>query len=108
MTCGVSSHWLTPNCSRIWSPLRTMNFSSNLSLQFALPLEGEVGRADDQNPLGQSAQLEFADQQARHDRLARAGIIGQQETHARQLQQVVVNGFKLVRQGSTREMDRPK
>ncbi len=69
-----------------------------LLLQLALPLEGEVGRADDQDALGEAAQLELADEQARHDRLARAGVVGQQEAHARELEQVVVDRFELVRQ----------
>ena len=37
-------------------------------------------------------------QQARHDRLAGAGVVGQQEADARQLEEVVVDGFELVRQ----------
>ena len=67
-----------------------------LFLQLALPLEGQVGRADDQHPLGEPAQLEFADEQAGHDRLAGAGVVGQQEPHAGQFEQMVVNGLELV------------
>ena len=69
-----------------------------LLLQLALPLEGEVGRADDQDALGEAAQLELADEQARHDGLAGAGIVGQQEADARELEQVVVDRFELMRQ----------
>ena len=69
-----------------------------LLLQFALPLEGEVGRADDQDALGEAAELQLADEQARHDRLAGAGVVGQQEADARELEQVVVDRFELVRQ----------
>ena len=69
-----------------------------LLLQLALPLEGEVRGADDQDALGEPAQLEFADEQARHDGLARAGVVGQQEAHARELEQVVVDRFELMRQ----------
>ena len=71
---------------------------AELVLQFALPLEGEVGRRDDQGALDQAANLQFLDQQAGHDGLAGAGIVGQQEADARQLHEVVVNGFELVRQ----------
>ena len=67
-----------------------------LFLQLALPLEGEVGGADDQNALGEPAQLELADEQAGHDRFPRAGIVRQQEAHARELEQMVVNGLELV------------
>ena len=69
-----------------------------LLLQLALPLEGEVGRADDQDALGEAAQLQLADEQARHDRLAGAGVVGQQEAHAGELEQVVVDRLELVRQ----------
>ena len=69
-----------------------------LLLQLALPLEGEVGRADDQDALGQAAELQLADEQAGHDRLAGAGVVGQQEADAGELQQVVVDGLELVRQ----------
>ena len=48
-----------------------------LLLELALPLEGEVGRADDQDALGEAAQLELPDQETRHDGLARPGVVGQ-------------------------------
>ena len=66
--------------------------------KFALPLKGMVGGADHQDPLDEAPQLEFADQQARHDRFSRAGVVGEQEAHAGQLQEVLVDGLKLVRQ----------
>ena len=69
-----------------------------LLLQLPLPLEGEVGRADDQDALGEAAQLQLANEQPRHDRLAGAGIVGEQEAHAGELQQVVVDRLELVRQ----------
>src|SRR5690606_19616455 len=62
------------------------------------PLESEIGGAHDQDALGQAAQLEFANQEARHDRLSGAGVVRQQETHACELQQVVVDGLELMRQ----------
>ena len=79
-------------------PFITRNFVVELLLQFALPLEGEVGRADDQDALGEAAELQLANEQARHDRLARAGVVGQQEPHARELEQVVVDRLELMRQ----------
>ena len=42
--------------------------------------------------------LEFAHEQARHDRLAGTGLIGEQEAHAGQLEEVLVDRFELVRQ----------
>ena len=69
-----------------------------LLLQLALPLEREVRRRDDQDPLGEAAQLQLADQQPGHDRLPGAGVVGQQEPYAGQPQQVVVDRLQLVRQ----------
>ena len=48
--------------------------------------------------LDQAADLQLLEQQARHDRLAGAGIVGQQEADARQFQEVVVDRLQLVRQ----------
>ena len=66
--------------------------------QLALPLEGEVGRRDDQHAPDQPAGLEFLEQQARHDRLAGPGVVGQEEADAGQLQEIAVDRFELVRQ----------
>ena len=71
---------------------------AELVLHFALPLEGEVGRRDDEGALDQAANLQFLDEQAGHDGLAGAGVVGQQEPDARQLHEVIVNRLKLVRQ----------
>ena len=69
-----------------------------LLLQFPLPLEREIRRGDDQDAFGKAPQLQLAEQQTGHDRLACPSIVSQQESHARQLQQVVVNRLQLVRQ----------
>ena len=69
-----------------------------LFLELALPLEGQVGRTDHENPFDEAAQLELADEQAGHDGLTGAGVVGQQETYAGQLEEVFVDGFQLVRQ----------
>ena len=42
--------------------------------------------------------MHLADQQPRHDHLPGAGVVGAQEPHARQLQQVIVDRLQLVRQ----------
>ena len=57
-----------------------------LLLQLALPLEGKVCGTDDQNALGKTAQFQLADEQARHDGLARTGVVGKQEPNARELE----------------------
>jgi hypothetical protein len=61
-------------------------------------LEGEVSRANDQYPFGETPELQLANEKARHDRFARAGIVGQQEPHTRKLQQIIINCLKLMRQ----------
>ena len=71
---------------------------AELVLHLALPLEREVGRRDDQRARDEAADLQLLEEQARHDRLAGAGIVGEQEADARQLQEVVVDGLELVRQ----------
>ena len=61
--------------------------------QFPLPLEGEIGRANDQDSFCKSPQLEFPDEQPCHDRLARPRVVGQQKLHPGRLQKVVIHGF---------------
>ncbi len=71
---------------------------AELVLQLALPLEAEIRRRDDQRALDEAADLQLLEEQARHDRLARAGVVGEQEADARQAHEVVVDGLELVRQ----------
>src|SRR6266545_8146746 len=59
-----------------------------LLVQLPLPLKGEVRRNDNENALGQTAEFELADQEASHDCLACARIIGEQKAHSRRLQEV--------------------
>ena len=97
MIWRFSSHWLIPNCSRISPPFRTTNFSSNFSLSSRCHWKVRFAGHNDENPLYQAAKLQLPDEQTRHDRFAGTRIVGQQKTHARQLEQIVVNRFKLVR-----------
>ena len=80
------------------APLQDLERLVELLLQLALPLEREVRRDHDQDALGEAPQPQLADQQPGHDRLPGPGVVGQQEAHARQLQQVVVDRLQLVRQ----------
>ena len=66
--------------------------------EFPLPLERQVRGADDEHPFNEAAELEFADEEAGHDGLARPRIVGEQEAHGGQLEEVLVHGFELVRQ----------
>ena len=67
-----------------------------LLAHLALPLEGQVRGTDHQDALDQAPQLEFANQQPRHDGLSGPGVVGQQEPHGGGLEQVFVDGFQLV------------
>ena len=70
-----------------------------LLLELALPLEGQVRGADHEDPLGETAQLELAHEKARHDGLAGPGVVGEQEPHRGQFEEVLVDGLELVREG---------
>jgi hypothetical protein len=98
MTRLRSSHWLTPNWSRMSWPFRTRNFSSNFSFSsrchWKARFAGQTIRMRSARPRSSSSRMSRPD----HDRLARAGVVGQQEPHARELEQVVVDRLELVRQ----------
>ena len=66
--------------------------------EFPLPLESQVGGADDEYPLHQAPELELPDEKAGHDGLAGAGVVGQQEPDAGQLHEVLVDRLQLVGQ----------
>src|SRR5437763_16460580 len=59
-----------------------------LLLEFALPLEGEVRRGDDQDALAHAPELEFLDQQAGHDGLAGPSVVGQAEADTGEFEKV--------------------
>ena len=66
--------------------------------EFALPLEGEVRRADHQDALDETAQFQFADEESGHDRLPRPGVVGEQEADAGAAEEMVVHRVELVRE----------
>ena len=67
-----------------------------LLLELALPLEGEVRGAHDEDPFGEAPELELPDEKPRHDGLAGAGVVGEEEAHGGQLEEVFVDRFELV------------
>ena len=70
-----------------------------LVVQLVLPLVHQPAGDHDQAPLQVAAQREFLDEQARHDGLARARVVGQQEPQRLVLaQQVAIDRLDLVRQ----------
>jgi len=69
---------------------------AELVAQLALPLEGQIGRGDDQDALDQPADLQLLDEEPRHDGLAGAGVVRQQETDAGEPHEVVVDRLQLM------------
>ena len=67
-------------------------------VQLVLPLLGEAAGADDQAALEIAARDQLLDEQPRHDGLARAGIVGEQEAQRLPGQHRLVDGGDLVRQ----------
>ena len=90
---------MTPKLIADVAALQDEELFVELLPQLALPLEGEVRGADDQDPFDEPAQLQLPDQEAGHDGLAGAGVVGEQEAHRGQLEEVVVDRFELVGQG---------
>ncbi len=66
--------------------------------QLVPPLLDEAAGRDDQDAAGVRPHDQFADVEAGHDRLARAGIVGQDEAQRLARQHRLVDGGDLVRQ----------
>ena len=69
-----------------------------LEEQLVLPLLDQAARGDDQALLDVVAQQQLLDVEAGHDRLAGAGVVGEQEPQRRARQQLAVDRADLVRQ----------
>lgn len=87
-----------------FEPYRAKDVSSNdleifakLISELALPLKRKVRWRHDQDAADETSDLQFLDQQARHDRLPGPGIVGEQKTDARQTEEVLVNRLELMR-----------
>jgi hypothetical protein len=65
-------------------------------LDLALPLKGQVGRTDDEEAFHQAPEFQLTDEQSSHNGLAGTCIIGQEEAHAGEFEQVIIDRFKLV------------
>ena len=68
------------------------------AVELVLPLLGEAARADDQAALQVAAGDQLLDEQAGHDRLAGAGVVGEQEAQRLARQHRLVDRRDLVRQ----------
>ena len=69
-----------------------------LLAQLVLPLVDEHARADDEHALGVAADHELLDEQAGHDGLAGAGVVGEQEVQRLAGEHLLVDRRDLVRQ----------
>ena len=67
-------------------------------LQLVLPLDRQRRRAEDEHAIDGLAEFHLLDEQARHDRLAGARVVGEQETQAGLREHLLVDGLDLVRQ----------
>ena len=68
------------------------------AIQLVLPLFGEAAGADDEAAFQIAAGDQFLDQQPRHDGLAGAGVVGQEEAQRLPRQHRLVDGGDLMRQ----------
>ncbi len=66
-------------------------------IEFVLPLLGQAARADDQAALQVAARDQFLDEETGHDRLAGAGVVGEQKAQRLARQHLLIDGGNLVR-----------
>ena len=79
-----------------------------LEEQLVLPLLDQAAGRDDQAPLDVVAEQQLLDVEPGHDRLAGAGVVGEQEAQRRARQQLAVDRADLVRQRLRRRWSRPR
>jgi len=77
-----------------------VEFLVELVGELLAPLERERRGADDQHPVGHAAQAELLVEQAGHDGLAGARVVGEHESQPRLRQHVPVDGDDLVREAA--------
>ena len=65
---------------------------------FPLPVADQTGRRHDEHAAHQPPRQHFTHVQARHDRLARSRVVGQQKAQRRLFQHVLVHGDALMRE----------
>ncbi len=98
MTRLFSRNQLPVRAASSLSFVRISNGRWKRRIQLVLPLLGEAAGADDQASLQIAAGDQLLDQQPGHDRLARAGIVREQETQRLARQHRFVDRSDLVRQ----------
>ena len=98
MTRLVSRNQLPVRAASSLSLVRISNGRWKRRYELVLPLLGEAARADDQAALQVAAGDQLLDQQPGHDRLAGAGVVGEQEAQRLARQHRLVDRRDLVRQ----------
>ena len=93
-----STNGLPVTEASIWSRVSDVEAQAELLGQLVLPLLDEAAGRDDQAALEIAADQQLLDQQPGHDRLAGAGIVGEQEAQRLARQHLAVDGGDLVRQ----------
>ncbi len=78
--------------------VRNLKVEPELLGELVLPLLDQRAGGDDEAPREVTAEQQLLDVEAGHDRLARAGLVGQQEAERALRQQLAVHGGDLVRQ----------
>ncbi len=68
------------------------------SVELVLPLLGEAARADDEAAPEIAPRDQLLDEETRHDRLASAGVVGEEEAQRLAGQHRLVDGRDLVRE----------
>ena len=84
--------------ARSTSPRMTSKFSRNLSFSSRCHWKVRLAGATISVRLTRPRAFSSLSSKPGHDRLAGAGVVGEQEPDARQLEEVVVDRFELVRQ----------
>ena len=79
-------------------PGQQLEGEAELLPQLVLPLLDKPAGRDDQAALQVTAEHQLLDIEAGHDRLARAGVVGEQEPQRGPLDQLAVDGLDLVRE----------
>ena len=68
--------------------------------QLILPLDGQRSGGEDQTPVDDFAELEFLDEEAGHDGLARAWVVREQKAQPGLRQHLAIDRLDLMQQGA--------
>ena len=93
--CLLKTSCRAGSASASWR-VSSSNVQAELLAQLVLPLLDQTAGRDDQAALQVAAEHQLLDVEAGHDRLARAGVVGEQEAQRGSLDQLAVDGLDLV------------